>query len=340
MPGERGFVGGTVDASTGLVHLGARDYDADLGRFVSLDPVLDPSSPQQINGYNYANSNPVVLSDPTGLAPEDSPGYCVGRYGDCGIDPAVGGDIRGHYSDEQLSQKGVKRGQAASEEKRRQRNRAQATGAKRESPSFLEWLDAALPPFSGLGAVYHLIRAESPSEAVHRGLDIIGYVPIIGEAADIANAGLYAGDGDDFNAALSAGAAIPFLGWAAAGAKAGKQGLKQAAATAPGVAKELQDGKSLFHYTDEAGQAGIRESGELRPSLKAANPTDAKFGDGQYLSDIAPGSRTCSQLSRCFLGMPFQGARFTHYVEIDVTGLNVMKGRDNVFVILGDTRWT
>ncbi len=77
LPGERGFVGGTRDVSTGLTHLGARDYDADLGRFVSLDPILDPSSPQQINGYNYANNDPVTLSDPSGYKPCGSADDCA-----------------------------------------------------------------------------------------------------------------------------------------------------------------------------------------------------------------------------------------------------------------------
>ncbi len=63
------------------------------------------------------------------------------------------------------------------------------------------------------------------------------------------------------------------------------------------------------------------------------NPNDVRYGNGQYLSDIAPGTRTCAQLSRCFLGQPFQGQRFTHYVEIDVSDLTVIKGRDGVFVV-------
>ncbi|MEU8416961.1 RHS repeat-associated core domain-containing protein [Amycolatopsis japonica] len=117
MPGERGFVGGTIDASTGLTTLGARSYDADLGRFISLDPIMDPSSPQQINGYSYSINNPIAFSDPSGLAHEDSPGYCVGWRGDCGIDPRVGNDINGHYTPEQLEQKGVKKGQSKSKRK-------------------------------------------------------------------------------------------------------------------------------------------------------------------------------------------------------------------------------
>jgi RHS repeat-associated protein len=69
---SRGFVGGYDDReSTGLVSLGAREYDPGLGRFISLDPIMDLSDPQQIHGYSYANNNPITLSDPTGLKPDD-----------------------------------------------------------------------------------------------------------------------------------------------------------------------------------------------------------------------------------------------------------------------------
>ncbi|OLF14984.1 hypothetical protein BU204_24050 [Actinophytocola xanthii] len=68
-PGERGFVGGTEDPRTGLVHLGAREYDPDLGRFISRDPVIDWGNPQQASGYAYGDNSPVTLSDPDGLCP-------------------------------------------------------------------------------------------------------------------------------------------------------------------------------------------------------------------------------------------------------------------------------
>ncbi|MFW6639121.1 RHS repeat-associated core domain-containing protein [Nocardiopsis algeriensis] len=66
-PDDKGFLGKTVDRSTGLVLVGAREYDPALGRFVSPDPVMDLSDPLQLNGYAYANNSPVTFDDPSGL---------------------------------------------------------------------------------------------------------------------------------------------------------------------------------------------------------------------------------------------------------------------------------
>lgn len=69
-PGTKGFVGGTDDTkSTGLTHLGAREYDPSTGRFLSVDPLMDLADPQQINGYTYGNNNPIAFPDPTGEIP-------------------------------------------------------------------------------------------------------------------------------------------------------------------------------------------------------------------------------------------------------------------------------
>jgi RHS repeat-associated protein len=61
----RGFVGG-VDDPTGLVHIGAREYDPGTGRFISTDPVVDPQHPQTLDSYAYSGDNPVTNSDPSG----------------------------------------------------------------------------------------------------------------------------------------------------------------------------------------------------------------------------------------------------------------------------------
>jgi RHS repeat-associated protein len=61
-----GYVGGEHD-DAGTVHLGAREYDPNIGRFLSADPVMDIADPQSWQGYAYANNTPVTGSDPDGL---------------------------------------------------------------------------------------------------------------------------------------------------------------------------------------------------------------------------------------------------------------------------------
>ncbi|MER7900868.1 polymorphic toxin-type HINT domain-containing protein, partial [Streptomyces sp. NPDC096046] len=88
-PGTAGFIGGTDDSeSTGLQHIGAREYDPATGRFISVDPLLDPADPQAFNAYAYSNNNPLTFSDPSGLrcihgAPGGgADGICAGVAGD------------------------------------------------------------------------------------------------------------------------------------------------------------------------------------------------------------------------------------------------------------------
>ncbi|MBI2803882.1 MAG: hypothetical protein HYX68_02745 [Planctomycetes bacterium] len=91
--------------------------------------------------------------------------------------------------------------------------------------------------------------------------------------------------------------------------------------------------RTLYHYTSAQGCEQIVSSQMLKPSLAASNPRDVRYGDGQYLSDIAPETRTPGQLAYALLHDPRGWRRFTHFVEIDVTGLNATEGRPGVFVI-------
>ncbi|MDN3243049.1 RHS repeat-associated core domain-containing protein [Glycomyces tritici] len=68
-PGQKGFVGGTENDSTGFTTIGAREYLAETGRFLSRDLIAEVSNPQQLNGYAYAMNNPVLYSDSTGMWP-------------------------------------------------------------------------------------------------------------------------------------------------------------------------------------------------------------------------------------------------------------------------------
>ncbi|GAB4172324.1 MAG: hypothetical protein Fur0032_11700 [Terrimicrobiaceae bacterium] len=65
------------DIESGLFHMGARLYSADMARFVSVDPLaLTPASlvgfPQKANAYAYCENRPSILIDPTGATGESS----------------------------------------------------------------------------------------------------------------------------------------------------------------------------------------------------------------------------------------------------------------------------
>jgi RHS repeat-associated protein len=77
-----------VDATSGLTDIGARWYDSSTGTFASLDPLLETSSPMQLNGYTYAGANPVDGSDPTGE-------LLFGGFGAC---QTGGCDLKGNKS--------------------------------------------------------------------------------------------------------------------------------------------------------------------------------------------------------------------------------------------------
>jgi RHS repeat-associated protein len=67
-PIDRGFLAKQTNPSTALVDDGAREYDANLGTFISPDPV-DPRDPSDLDTYVYSGANPVTSSDPTGMCP-------------------------------------------------------------------------------------------------------------------------------------------------------------------------------------------------------------------------------------------------------------------------------
>lgn len=99
----------------------------------------------------------------------------------------------------------------------------------------------------------------------------------------------------------------------------------------------------LVHYTSESGLAGILKSGEINASEGAVY---ARYGTGQYLTDIAPemvggvsiattpdGLMSLGQLSRRLWGMPHNLEKVSHFVEIDVTGLACRLVNRNIFLI-------
>ncbi|WP_171041058.1 SpvB/TcaC N-terminal domain-containing protein [Pseudoalteromonas aurantia] len=55
-----------------LIHMNGRVYDYNLGRFMSVDPVIQsPGDSQSINPYSYIMNNPLAGTDPTGYSIEE-----------------------------------------------------------------------------------------------------------------------------------------------------------------------------------------------------------------------------------------------------------------------------
>ncbi len=89
----------------------------------------------------------------------------------------------------------------------------------------------------------------------------------------------------------------------------------------------------MYHFTTEEGLNGIVSSGKLNPSIKTLTTKDARMGSGQYLTDIIPGSMSNGKLSYQLYGVPWNAKKVINYVEIDTTGLNLLKGRDGVYYV-------
>jgi len=77
---SRGFTDHEHLDATRLIHMNGRAYDYNLGRFLSIDPVIQfPSNSQSLNPYSYLMNNPMAGTDPTGYmsCSADNPSGCV-----------------------------------------------------------------------------------------------------------------------------------------------------------------------------------------------------------------------------------------------------------------------
>ncbi len=140
-------------------------------------------------------------------------------------------------------------------------------------------------------------------KVVHGALDVGGLAPVIGEPADLANAGIYALEGDELNAALSAASAIPIAGYGATAVKAGR------------YADEAID---AGRYADEAGDA-YRAGEEGAETAVKRNLDEA--------APLPPG-RTPNQYWT--KRIDFQGSRVHQRDDLIDPGAVDPKGRTNV----------
>ncbi|MCB2413570.1 hypothetical protein LGT39_12025 [Demequina sp. TTPB684] len=99
---DRGWLGQVEDrvsadgvSGTGLTYLNARYYDPALGRFLSPDPLMNPGDPRTLDPYRYAENNPVVFTDASGLrstcaSSASKEMSCAGSAANKGVDYVTG----------------------------------------------------------------------------------------------------------------------------------------------------------------------------------------------------------------------------------------------------------
>jgi RHS repeat-associated protein len=80
-----GFAGGLYDPDTGLTRFGARDYDAEAGRWTAKDPIRFHGG--DTNLYAYVGNNPVNAIDPTGLQEKECTFKVTNVKGDVTVTP-------------------------------------------------------------------------------------------------------------------------------------------------------------------------------------------------------------------------------------------------------------
>ncbi|WP_219905402.1 polymorphic toxin-type HINT domain-containing protein [Actinopolyspora mortivallis] len=192
-PGEKGFVGGTIDDSVGLTTLGVRQYDPSIGRFISVDPVMDLTDPQQMHGYTYGNNNPATYSDPSGKFFIPFVPNFVLNFLNYVLNSMM------HYGDQGSDRHFVGGGGS-------QRRAGGVSGARAREEK----------PDNGS-------RLPTLKEVGHGLLDAAGMVPLVGNVADGANCAWYAAEGKKTDATLSCAAAVPGAGQGATLTKYGKR---------------------------------------------------------------------------------------------------------------------
>ncbi|MEV4920930.1 DUF6531 domain-containing protein [Streptomyces tirandamycinicus] len=86
------YTGARYESTTGNLDLHARQYDTDTGRFTRTDPANRGQSTPYVSPYAYADNVPTLLTDPSGLTPDDpnhrvgSIGEALGIFGDAFVD--------------------------------------------------------------------------------------------------------------------------------------------------------------------------------------------------------------------------------------------------------------
>ncbi|MGP4100448.1 golvesin C-terminal-like domain-containing protein [Nonomuraea sp. KM90] len=156
----------------------------------------------------------------------------------------------------------------------------------------------------------------SLSDIGHLALDVAGMVPVVGEVADLANAGWYALEGNYVDAALSLAGAVPFVGAAATGVKWVKTAVKitgtagntaKTAARVDGAAKALAAASRRVNLIAKNGGTAPDIMAALR--AEQAAKTAKKSADKAHATASTPTTRVVTGQTKVTVKQPSGGAK-------------------------------
>lgn len=338
----RGYTGHEHLAVFGLVNMNARLYDPILGRFLSPDPYVQlPDNLQGFNRYTYGMNNPLCYVDENGevwwfVAAAVAGGIInvamnwnridnfwqgLGYFGVGAVSGALGYVTGGAVSTALGGLSGFAGGAVIGAASGASSGFVLGGGnAILSGGDFWDVMSGATTGmFTGAatgmasGAIIGGAISYFQGKNVWTGADIAkGRNPFSLKNTPI-------GDIDQFTSPIELPRELPDVA------------PKEVSPSTSNNSSVLNDSPTtLTHYTTEQGYNSIMESGELLPST---GPIHARFGDGQYLTDINPLDFTAGQVSRRLYGVPWKTNSLTHYIKIDVSGLNVIKNTPHNFLI-------
>ena len=91
--------------------------------------------------------------------------------------------------------------------------------------------------------------------------------------------------------------------------------------------------ETLIHYTNKEGYQQILETEKLNPSVGIKN---ARYGEGQYFTNLEPKDYTAGQISRKLYGVPWNTSKLQYYIKIDMKGLNLIQNNPHNFLVSGN----
>ena len=77
----------------------------------------------------------------------------------------------------------------------------------------------------------------------------------------------------------------------------------------------------------------ILETEKLNPSIGIKN---ARYGEGQYFTNLEPNDYTAGQVSRRLYGVPWNASKLQYYIKIDMKGLNPIQNNPHNFLVPGN----